>query len=118
MKYAMPFGKNWRFGFAFKDKDGDVITVTDAVATSADESVGKLSIVDNGTRCLIDSGKPGSTSGKISSASAKDAAGNPLEVNFTFEVAPEPPDHVDLDAGAVEDKTPPADAGADQGATA
>lgn len=114
-KYVLPYGKNRRFGFAFKTGPNDTTPMNpaDTVVEIADGKVAKASVVDDGKRVLIetvatDDGagwNVGSTTGKLYSPTTfAEGTQNPLEYNFTIEALAELPDHIEADDGTVEDK--------------
>lgn len=111
MRYAIPFGLGWAFGFQFRGPAkadgsvGDPIAVTDAKVEVADPAIASASIGDDG-KVHVKFGSVGSTTGKLYSPTAThpDADGKPvpLEVTFNIDCAAESPDHIDLDPGSVE----------------
>jgi hypothetical protein len=112
MAYAIPNGKNWRFGFVFKAADGTALaTPTDTVVEMFDTAVCTASVAADGLSCLLetvlDGAGPqtvgGTTTGKLYSPTTLGEDGaTPLEYNFQVDCAGLA--RIEADAGAEEAK--------------
>lgn len=113
MAYAIPNGKNWRFGFVFKNTDGTDLspTPTDTVVEIFDTAVVVASIAPDGLSCLLetvlDGAGPatvaGTTTGKLYSPTTL-AEDGVTPVEYAFQVDCAGAARIAADAGAVEDK--------------